>query len=378
MSSPLGSMEPARFLADYWQRKPCLLRRTALQHDFPLDGNDLAGLACEELTESRLISGPDSAGLWQLEHGPFAESRFTTLGSEGWTLLVQDVEKHYAPLQSLLARFNFLPSWRLDDLMISFAAPGGSVGAHVDQYDVFLLQVQGRRRWDITEQFDPRSDAAQPIDMLASFQPQDSWILEPGDMLYLPPGVAHHGVALDPCLTASIGFRAPSALDLSLALGESLTEQDDEGGRYRDPALQPAVASGEVDAAAQERFRQLLLGKLNDPELLADSIGRLLSRFRQAHEPAPPPQLPGRQELEQAVSSGQPLTLHPWARPNWHRQGADARLFLAGRAHACSTALAAWLCAGLEPGARPALDHRDSELLVELLLQGQLLLAAEP
>ncbi len=376
MSSPLGSMEPARFLAEYWQRKPCLLRATKLQTDFPLDGNDLAGLACEDLTESRLISGPDTAGLWHLEHGPFKEARFATLGSEQWTLLVQDVEKHYAPLQSLLARFNFLPSWRLDDLMISFAAPGGSVGAHVDQYDVFLLQLEGRRRWDIAEQFDPRPDAAQPIDMLASFQAQDRWILEPGDMLYLPPGVAHHGVALDPCLTASIGFRAPSALDLTLALGESLTERDDEGGRYRDPALQPPVASGEVDAAAQERFRQLLLSKLNDPELLGDSIGRLLSRFRQAHEPAPPPQLPARPELEHAVNSHQALSLHPWARPNWYRHGADARLYLAGQAHECSPALAEWVCAGLARDARPALNRRDCEVLVELLQQGQLLLAA--
>ena len=151
MQTPLGDLDVQTFLRDYWQRKPCLLRGVLADFDSPLDGDDLAGLACEPLAESRLIHGPDQNDQWTLAHGPFDESDFAGLGDSNWTLLVQDVEKHYPPLQALLDRFRFLPSWRLDDLMVSFAAPGGSVGPHVDQYDVFLLQVEGRRHWWISE-----------------------------------------------------------------------------------------------------------------------------------------------------------------------------------------------------------------------------------
>ena len=155
MTSPLGKMDPDHFLQEFWQKKPCLIRQAITGFEPLLDGNDLAGLACEEMAEARMVSGTFAAADWHVEHGPFDESFFDELPEQNWTLLVQDVEKHYAPLQELMQQFSFIPNWRLDDLMISFAASGGSVGPHTDQYDVFLLQAEGRRRWP------PKSDLDQ-------------------------------------------------------------------------------------------------------------------------------------------------------------------------------------------------------------------------
>lgn len=376
MSRQLGALPVEAFLAEYWQRAPCLLRGALADVDFPLDGDDLAGLACEPLAEARLISGPDRTGCWTLRHGPFDERDFDGLGDANWTLLVQDVEKHYPPLADLLERFDFLPRWRVDDLMVSFAAPGGSVGPHVDQYDVFLCQVQGRRRWELASDFEPARREDVPLDMLAHFETDTRWDLEPGDVLYLPPGVAHHGVALDPCLTCSVGFRAPSAADLALALGEWLADRDDSGGRYRDPGLRPAPPDGEIDAAALERFRTLLRAQIDGPAF-GQFLGAFMSRFRQAHEPAPGPG-PGPQlaatdsALTADVGTGA-LTVHPWARLAWIREGTDrARLFASGRAYVCSVALAAWLGAGAQ-GTPPTLAPGDRRCLQALIDAGQLL-----
>ena len=198
MSAPLGELSPAEFLDQYWQKKPCLIRQAIPGFEQLLDGDDLAGLACEEMSDARLVKGTMEAADWSVEHGPFDEDAFSALPPENWTLLVQDVEKHYAPLQELMQQFQFIPSWRLDDLMISYAVPGGSVGPHTDQYDVFLLQATGRRRWQIASSFDAGLLEDCPLNVLEQFSPEQEWVLEPGDMLYLPPNIAHHGVALEP------------------------------------------------------------------------------------------------------------------------------------------------------------------------------------
>ncbi|HST43921.1 MAG TPA: cupin domain-containing protein, partial [Luteimonas sp.] len=218
--TPLG-MPPARFLRDFWQKRP-LLVRGAFPHFAspgfvpPLTPEDLAGLACEDAALSRLIHHERATDGWTVRSGPFEESEFPALGDRDWTLLVQDVDKWDGDVAALLDAFAFLPRWRIDDIMVSFAATGGSVGAHVDQYDVFLLQGQGHRRWQIDAgQAPPRAfrDDVE-LKLLRSFVPSHDWVLAPGDMLYLPPGVPHHGVALDPCLTFSVGMRAPSTAEL--------------------------------------------------------------------------------------------------------------------------------------------------------------------
>ena len=207
MPNRLGELTAEQFLRDYWQKHPCLIRRALPGFEVPLDSDDIAGLACEETAESRLVSGSYPEHDWQLLHGPFEEEFFAGLPESNWTLLVQDVEKHYPPLQALMARFDFLPSWRLDDLMVSYAVPGGSVGPHVDQYDVFLYQARGERLWQIAENFDPALLEDCALNVLREFEPEKEWLVKPGDMLYLPPGPSVRAHLLPPtcwCPWASI------------------------------------------------------------------------------------------------------------------------------------------------------------------------------
>jgi 50S ribosomal protein L16 3-hydroxylase len=264
MISALGNFSTDEFLKEYWQKKPCLIRQAMPNFEPLLDGNDLAGLACEEMSESRIVKGCVEMADWEVTHGPFQESDFADLPEDNWTLLIQDVEKHYAPLQTLMQQFSFIPNWRLDDLMISFAATGGSVGPHTDQYDVFLLQAEGRRRWQIAHSFSPDLLEDCPLNVLRQFEVEQEWVLEPGDMLYLPPNVAHHGVALDPGMTWSIGSRAASAADLLQGLGEWLAFSDNEGGRYSDPDIKSTTPPGEIDQKALQTIKHFMLSSIED------------------------------------------------------------------------------------------------------------------
>ncbi len=385
----------AEFLRDYWQRKPLLLRQAFPGFEPELDADDIAGLACDELAESRLVTGRYPGHEWTLRYGPFSEADFAALPGRDWTLLVQDVEKHYPPLRRLLAAFDFLPRWRIDDLMVSVAGPGGSVGPHVDQYDVFLLQAGGRRRWRIAEQFDPELEPDCELNVLRRFTAEQEWVLEPGDLLYLPPGVAHFGAAeqvaggkpgatassgVSMCMTWSIGMRAPSAADLLQSFGEWLAASVDEGGRYGDPRLEPATRPGEIEPAALRRLRHLARACIDDDHRWPAFLGAFLSRYRLAHEPAPPPTAIGPDELCRALDGGACLSHNPWTRLLWLQTADGALLFAAGAEFACSPGLAEAVCdpEGLSgPTARHLLATRPGEaesLLCELLKRGHLLL----
>ncbi len=375
MNAPLGKYSVARFLEQYWQKKPCLIRNAITDFVPIIDGDDLAGLACEEMAESRLVTGSFASANWNVTHGPFAESDFSELPQENWTLLVQDVEKHYAPLQDLMQQFSFIPNWRLDDLMISYAATGGSVGPHVDQYDVFLLQAEGRRRWQIARSFDPALLEACPLNVLQSFEAEQEWDLEPGDMLYLPPNVAHHGVALEPGMTWSIGSRAPSGADLLQGFGEWLAFSDNEGGRYADPGLEPAVRAGEIDQRALKDLKQFMLSRIDDDSSLEDFLAAFLSRFRLANEPVAPPQALTAEQLLKRMTKHAVLMRNPWTRLNWIKTGTGARLFAAGQAYNCDPLLAELLCESQFPEIR--LEQSDSgtiDTLVRLINQGHFIL----
>ncbi len=376
MGGPLGTLGTGAFLRDYWQKRPLLVRQAFPDFDPELGADDIAGLALDELAESRLVRGSYPAHDWQLDYGPFDEQTLRSLPERDWTLLVQDVEKHYPPLRRLVDSFDFLPRWRIDDLMVSVAAPGGSVGPHTDQYDVFLLQAEGRRRWQIAETFDARLRDGTELNVLESFEPEQEWLLEPGDMLYLPPGIAHHGVAVDRCMTWSIGMRAPSAADLLQGLGEWLAAERNEGPRYADPGLAAGKPGSELDATAIGQFGELLSGAAAGEDF-REFLGAFLSRYRLAHEPLGPEQPLEPARLSAALGAGSRLQHNPWTRLVWATTQDGARLFAAGTAFPCAQDFAAAVSdpdelAALDPG----LAAENARLLCELVNAGHLYLEA--
>ena len=329
--SPLG-MPPERFLRDYWQKRPLLVRNAFPDFQAPITPEDLAGLGdADALLPGRGGHERDD-DRWHLRTGPFPEELFPTLPHQDWTLLVQDVDKWDADVAALIDAFDFLPRWRIDDIMVSFAAPGGSVGAHVDQYDVFLLQAQGHRRWQIDASENPALDFRNDVDLrlLQRFTPSHEWLVGPGDMLYLPPGVPHHGVAEDPCLTFSIGMRAPAAAELLGDFVDTLAAEADDGLRYRDPDLAVPADPNEIDAAAMQRVVEALnVLRMNDPARLGDWFGRFITTYRSPGTIAPGPVVP-RIEAEWQLEHGHAWSRHPLSRMAWRRQGRGARLFANG------------------------------------------------
>jgi len=256
----LGGLSAEEFLQQYWQKKPLLIRQAIPDYSTPLSPDELAGLACEQEVESRLILEKDADTPWQLEHGPFTETRFSQLPATHWTLLIQKANQLLPQLAELLDQFNFIPNWRIDDVMVSYAPEAGSVGPHVDQYDVFLLQGLGTRRWQISTQDSSQTPLLKntELQILEEFSPEQEWLLEPGDMLYLPPNMAHYGVAQEDCMTFSIGFRAPRYSELLTAWTDDQTLHLPDRLHYQDPDLQVTTHNGEIAAPALEKIRAVI------------------------------------------------------------------------------------------------------------------------
>ncbi|HTM70010.1 MAG TPA: cupin domain-containing protein [Luteimonas sp.] len=371
---PLG-MAPQAFLRDYWQKRPLLIRNAFPGFESPISPEDLAGLACEELALSRIVAHDRSRDAWQLRTGPFPEELFPSLPHHDWTLLVQDVDKWDADVAALLPAFAFLPRWRIDDIMVSFAAPGGSVGAHVDQYDVFLLQAQGHRRWQIDASPNPPLAFRDDVDLklLCEFTPTHDWVLGPGDMLYLPPGVPHHGVAEDACLTFSVGMRAPSSAELLGDFVDTLAADADDAVRYADPDLVPPEDPNEIDDAAMQRALAALNAlRMNDPDRLGDWFGRFITTYRSAGavaaDAAPHPRI----EIEWQLEHGAGWSRHPLSRMAWRRQGRNARLYANGEAFALPVADARRLAAAatLDGAAYAALSQAGRDVAFALYEAG--------
>lgn len=253
----LGGLSPETFLKKYWQKKPLLIRRAIPGVVPPVTRAELFELAGREEAESRVVA--HQGRQWSMERGPFTRKSLPATRRPGWTLLVQGANLHSVEADVLMRRFSFIPQARLDDLMISWASDGGGVGPHFDSYDVFLLQVAGQRRWRISAQRDLALKPGLPLKILRNFHAQEEYVLEPGDMLYLPPSVAHEGVALGECMTCSIGFRAPSAAELTRGFLEYQAEQVQRPGLYADPGLKPARAGALLDDAFVRHARRLAL-----------------------------------------------------------------------------------------------------------------------
>ncbi|MDP3702471.1 MAG: cupin domain-containing protein [Hylemonella sp.] len=279
----LGGLSPEAFMKRHWHKKALLVRQAIPGFKPLLARSELFELAAQEAVESRLVTLQRARGKehWSLQRGPFVRRALSGLKTPEWTLLVQGVDLHSDAVHGLMNRFRFIPAARLDDLMISYASDGGGVGPHFDNYDVFLLQAHGRRRWRIGRQDDLSLRPNMPVKILANFQPEQEFVLEPGDMLYLPPHYAHDGVAVGgDCMTYSIGFRSPKAGELAQELLQRLAEDTVETvgeDFYRDPR-QAAVAAPAALPAELERFaRQALQRALKDPQALARALGETLS-----------------------------------------------------------------------------------------------------
>jgi 50S ribosomal protein L16 3-hydroxylase len=275
----LGNLTPSQFMRRYWQKKPLLIRQAVPDIESPLSRDEFFELADQDEVEARLIT--HFRNKWQLEHGPFAPDELPSVKQRAWTLLVQGADLHDDRARALLDRFRFVPDARLDDLMISYATDGGGVGPHFDSYDVFLLQVKGKRRWRISAQKDLTLQAGLPLKVLQNFEPEQEWLLEPGDMLYLPPHIAHDGIAEGECMTCSIGFRAPSASELTAQFLYHLAERGESAGKpgalYRDPQ-QPAVdRPAELPAALVEKVGAILAGIKWKNQDIASFLGTYLS-----------------------------------------------------------------------------------------------------
>lgn len=279
MNSPLpllNGLSPATFLADYWQKKPLLIRQAIPNFNGLLSPNELAGLACEEEVQARIIT--QKKDTWQVKHGPFDDADFAKLGKKNWTLLVQSVNHYLPEAADLLVQFSFIPHARLDDLMVSYAPTGGGVGAHVDSYDVFLLQGKGKRNWKISEQQDLSLVENAPLRILKHFNAEHEWVLEAGDMLYLPPHIAHLGVSeSDDCMTYSIGFRAPKVQELQHEFLSYLQEHIHAKGLYTDPDLSLQNHPAEISDGMISKVSKML-NQINwDKHHVADFLGHYLS-----------------------------------------------------------------------------------------------------
>ena len=355
----LGGLTPAQFMKRHWHKKPLLVRQAIPGFKPCVGRSDLVEMLAQDDVESRLIVHGDKG--WKMKHGPLARRSLPPFTQKKWTFLVQGVDLHHEGVHQLMQQFRFVPDARLDDLMISYASDGGGVGPHFDSYDVFLLQAHGKRRWRIGRQKDLTLQEGVPLKILQNFEPEEEFVLEPGDMLYLPPTYAHDGIAEGECMTWSIGFRSPQAGELARELLQGLADEAAElvgDAVYRDPQQAAVAQPGAIPAALYDFAREALQRAQNDPQVLAMLLGEYLSE----------PKASVWFDAEAAVgwAPGQGVALNRRTRMLYDEQhifingegfrvaGKDARLL---RQLADRRELSAKDCAALSSDARAALEE---------------------
>ena len=272
-------LDSQKFLKQYWQKKPLLIRKAFTKLP-DIEASEIAGLACEDDIESRVISENSMTNDWHIQHGAFDEHFFSSLPDSHWTLLVQDVDKFVPEAKQLVNVFNFIPSWRVDDLMVSYAVDQGSVGPHTDSYDVFLVQLQGKRLWKISDATYTDDDllADSDVRVLKEFSVSEEWVLEPGDMLYLPPNVAHFGIAQGECMTGSIGFISPTQNDMFQSWATELTQYNCKNSNYQDPEISLQNSPAEILPSVIEKVREMLLQNIDTSSAtLASWFGKMIT-----------------------------------------------------------------------------------------------------
>ncbi len=319
----LGDLDPQTFLKDYWQKKPLLIRGAIPDFESPIEPAELAGLAMEDDIEARIVMEKGGSKPWELRSGPFSEEDFTSMPESHWTLLVQEANKWIPEVEAMIPLFNFIPYWMFDDVMISYAADQGSVGPHFDHYDVFLFQAYGKRHWQITEQDCVESNYIQGVDLrlMKRFEVEKEWTLEPGDMLYLPPKVAHHGVAQGDCMTFSFGYRSLRTKELfeSMAdfLGEKLAQNRSMDAIYRDEKDHLHKHPGRIVPEAALIARDMLTKAMNNPEWMSEWFGKYVTQPQGNSMDDLFDDGLSRESFLDAVMSGADIERNPAARIGW-------------------------------------------------------------
>lgn len=326
----LGDLTAETFMQEYWQKKPLLIKGGFRNFQDPLTPDELAGLASEEEVESRIVAknGDD----WLLETGPFED--YSAFGERDWTLLVQAVDHWHPEAAQLIEPFRFIPNWRIDDLMISFSTPGGGVGPHLDQYDVFIIQGQGKRHWRVgmpdasLKQFCPHPRLLQ----ISPFVDCIDVVTEPGDILYIPPGCPHDGISIDSSLSYSVGFRAPAQKDLLTGLADHLIEQEFTGQRFSDANRLPVSDIGRISEQDLDQVQQLLLALVNDRKLLTSYFGNYISHAKHELDATEPDPHYAVDEIVEYLDEGSVLSRLGGLRICYHQAGseADIELFING------------------------------------------------
>ncbi len=376
-ASILGPTTPQQFLRRHWQREPLLVRGASDAWGDVLSPQELAGLAMEDAVESRIVSVPAGGGpgQWQLTHGPFEAQQFTDAAAEGWTLMVQSVDQWLPEVAAIIKQFDFLPAWRLDDVMVSYAAPGGGVGPHFDYYDVFLLQTRGRRRWQLGQRCDESTalQPDQPLRCLSEFIQSAEYQLGPGDMLYVPAGLAHWGTSLDAdCMTWSIGFRAPSAASLLGRAVEHLAPLLPLRLRYQDSDASLNAPPGQMNAAVDAQLHGLLAQVPPEQWLsvMRQALGELMTESRYDDLRDPMEQAAAWDLWQQYRGGQQALTVSDRSRFAYRENdNGCAELFVDGQRYEVSAVTAQWLCEGRFDRADLPADE-DAAVLASLIADG--------
>ena len=305
------------FLKDYWQKKPLLIRNGFSNKIDFISPDELAGLACEEEIESRIITGDHKSKNWTLTHGPFEEDYFSGLPESAWTLLVQDVDKHLPEAAAFLRHFDFIPKWRIDDLMISTAEDQGSDGPQTDSYDVFLVQLQGERLWKLSDQQVTDDDLLEDCEVrvLKEFETSHEWLMKPGDVLYLPPGIPHWGIAQGECMTGSVGFISPTQHNLLHSWTDYIVDNSGEDHHYRDPALTTAENPYNISSSTIDHVSHMLKVLSNcDRSEVTRWFGELVSESKPHLEIQPNPNPIKRISEIPVTSQNDTWIRHPYLR----------------------------------------------------------------
>ncbi len=378
--NPLGSLTPEQFFKEYWQKKPLVIRQAFADFQCPITADELAGLSCEDDIDSRIIIEKDGDHPWQPIFGPMNDNIFANLPKTHWTLAINDLEKVMPEFAWIADCFDFIPSWRFDDLLCSYAADQGSVGPHFDLYDVFIIQAEGKRRWQIsTKEVDESNQAADtPLRIQKTFIAEQEWILEPGDMIYIPPNVSHHGVSLGESISFSVGYRAASHTDLLNDFIAKLTQDLSAKLTYQDADLTTQQHSAEITPDAINRIKNLFKEYLNpEHKAIENWFGQYMSDPKAEYTEQPEKTFENYNEFMKEINTGAMLFRHPASRFAFIKKENKASLFIDGITYKTSLVFAQTLCRKriLDNRFLNDIDTIEQQFILDLYHSGKLYLS---